>query len=81
MAAKHRQATSAFADGRLEDRLAPTVEALRERQLRLARLTEHVRRAPGEQDFVEVVDARMALDTATAPARSWHAGRSPGAGS
>jgi hypothetical protein len=81
MAAKHRQGTSASPDGRLEDRLASTVEALRERQLRLARLTEHVRRAPGEQDFVEVVDAAMALDAATAQARSQQARRSQGAGS
>jgi hypothetical protein len=81
MAAKHRQGTSASPDGRLEDRLASTVEALRERQLRLARLSDRVRRSRGEHDFVEVVDAAMALDAATAQARSWHAGRSPGADS
>jgi hypothetical protein len=64
----------------LEDRLAPTAEALRERRLRLARLTERVRRAPGEQDFIEVVDAAMALDAATVQARRQQAGRSQEAG-
>jgi hypothetical protein len=81
MAAKHRQATSASPDGPSEHRLARTVEALRERRLRLARSAERVRRAPGEHDFVEVIDAAMALDAATAQARSQQAGRSPGAGS
>jgi len=75
MAAKHRQATSAFPDGRMEDRLARTVQALRERQLRSARLSERLRRAPAQHDVVEVVDA------ATVQARSLQAGRSPGAGS
>ena len=73
MAAKHRQATSASADGRLEHRLSRTVEALRERQLRLARLSGRLRRAPREHDFVEVVDAAMTLDGA----RSRQVGRSP----
>jgi hypothetical protein len=81
MAAKHRQATGALPDGRLQDRLAPPREALRERQLRLARLTERVRRAPGEQDFIEVVDAAMALDAAIAQAHRQQAGRPQEAGS
>ena len=82
MAAMERQATSAFPDGRrLEDRLARTVEALRERRLQLARLTERVRHAPGEQDPVEVIDAAMAVDAATARARHQQAARAQRAGS
>jgi len=77
MAAMERQATGAFPDGRhLEDRLARTVEALRERRLRLARLAELARHAPGEQDPVDVIDAAMAVDAATAQVHHGEAERS-----
>jgi hypothetical protein len=64
--------------------LARTVEVLRERRARLARSAERVRRAPAEHDFVEVVDAAIAVDAAVEAveqARSRQAGRPEARGS
>jgi hypothetical protein len=81
MAQEYRLATSRPFESRLEHRLvARTVQVLRDRRVRR---TERVRRAPREQDFVEVVEAAMALDVAAGEARRPQGGlrRSDRAGS
>ena len=62
------QATSTPTVGRLEDRLAHTVRVLRARRVRLARLGERARTGPGEQDFIEIIDAATAVEATTARA-------------
>jgi hypothetical protein len=57
---------SASADARIERRLGRAIRVLEGRRARLEHSMERFRRAPGEQDFIDVIDAAAAADAAAA---------------